>query len=832
MICRFVDGIAGSTILDLNDQVNYWYLDGSEFPMPEMIYSWVENEESKRLASWHLDSNTITLKLYIKGSDPQDTYDKLRVLLKRLLKENTLEVCMWGATDSVFYHTYPVTPKLPDYAKKYIIDQNSMTDVTIEIPVDKEVKTSAKTITITPAHLSANLPPRLLLMDGTAAIKDSVHDLAATMTGTPDTDTLMSVTAPVIGAGSYTSCNWPTASLGITPGMPMTLIAVINSTDTWDNGTNAILMMSRSDLSSTHGWELYKSLYGMLAINTWCNGLTKWTAIGLNGTNWAPNTTHIVIAIIDAYNKQRIFLDGVEGFSVSDAGNPRELQIGTNLTIGVHDDLNFPIDGSILCAYERGVYDDEEIAAVSAMTDWSLLPARPNTAELKGVFGITVPPEEIEGDIPAKMDVHIGVVSDRFTNLVLGQKKDFSNRFYPVQEPTAGTQVMLATRQSGDYREVVAFTDLVNDGDWSEITGGTGNTTDWTHWTETRTPGFVMQPIVPGGPGIAVYGTGTKNGSCREESEAIAVTTSSTYRIVLTGRRNAATASLGATSQVSIAFYDGSTLLGSKALISNGLTADLAKYVAYVNPSDFPVTTTHIKITCKFNGFIHSFALHYWTSITFSECVGGTFEAVFPVESHRGKAFVSVGASFSGTTAYDDLTLQALMQTSEGEEITTSISPQVISLGDPDTKFKETFFLTRNKIQIPSHGVSSNADLTGIEELVRLMTDSLNAENSWGDTISLIYYDRAITEVSGWADKDYLIFDSRSSGNVLVSLDGTLNKAQAYDHTKWKNPPDFEADPDGINLVLLAVKDVDGDHQLNPVVTMSLVYNPTYLLVK
>jgi hypothetical protein len=32
-------------------------------------------------------------------------------------------------------------------------------------------------------------------------------------------------------------------------------------------------------------------------------------------------------------------------------------------------------------------------------------------------------------------------------------------------------------------------------------------------------------------------------------------------------------------------------------------------------------------------------------------------------------------------------------------------------------------------------------------------------------------------------------------------------------------------------MSLLAIKDVDGDHELTPVVAIKLVYNPTYLLV-
>lgn len=148
LICRFVTKIDGDTQLDLNDQSSYWYVDGSEFPLPEVLYTWVQNQfgHGKRLAHWTLDGGTITLKLCIKGSSQQDTYNKLNVLLNRLLKENTLELRMWGADVSVFYHTYPALPQLEDWAKKWIIDANYMTNISIEIPVDPEIKTSQETL--------------------------------------------------------------------------------------------------------------------------------------------------------------------------------------------------------------------------------------------------------------------------------------------------------------------------------------------------------------------------------------------------------------------------------------------------------------------------------------------------------------------------------------------------------------------------------------------------------------------------------------------------------------------------------------------------------------
>jgi photosystem II stability/assembly factor-like uncharacterized protein len=148
IICRFTDRIEGDTLLDLNDLSTYWLLDDSEFPLPEVVYSWVENSEGRRLAGWHLLGDNIKLVLLIHGTSEDDAYTNLRVLLKRLLKENTLEVRPYGATGSVFYHTYPALPILPQWNMKAAIEEGYITNVTIEIPVDEKVRIARESLTI------------------------------------------------------------------------------------------------------------------------------------------------------------------------------------------------------------------------------------------------------------------------------------------------------------------------------------------------------------------------------------------------------------------------------------------------------------------------------------------------------------------------------------------------------------------------------------------------------------------------------------------------------------------------------------------------------------
>lgn len=215
--------------------------------------------------------------------------------------------------------------------------------------------------------------------------------------------------------------SWPTASIGLIPGMPFSIVAAVDTNGTqWNDGVPHIMFITRDGIACNGGFELYKSAFGFVSINTWLNGDDKWTAIGLTAENWAPGK-HVVAAIIDEYNNQRIFLDGIEGFT-SQGSCGREEMLGTNSYIGIHDDGIFPLDGSELSTIYGRVLTDDEIALVSSTTLWTDLidPPKPVThkAEKKSAYVSILDPT---GATPlARLTEHFpatGWTPDIFENL-------------------------------------------------------------------------------------------------------------------------------------------------------------------------------------------------------------------------------------------------------------------------------------------------------------------------------------------------------------------------------------------------------------------------------
>ncbi len=147
-VLRFVASVGGTTVLDINDQVSYFYLDGSKFPMPKVLHNLVENDrDGARLSSWRFDKNEITVKLAISGTSYSDVDTKARAFFRELLKSNILEWCPWDGASSIFYKTLPCTPDLPDWPIKYIRDAFWYTDITADIVVDPLAWGSLETLT-------------------------------------------------------------------------------------------------------------------------------------------------------------------------------------------------------------------------------------------------------------------------------------------------------------------------------------------------------------------------------------------------------------------------------------------------------------------------------------------------------------------------------------------------------------------------------------------------------------------------------------------------------------------------------------------------------------
>jgi hypothetical protein len=454
----------------------------------------------------------------------------------------------------------------------------------------------------------------------------------------------------------------------------------------------------------------------------------------------------------------------------------------------------------------------------------------------------------IEGDRPAKADVHVGVVYDPFTHFALGQRDEYHEDFDPVLEPAlAGTQVKSAVRRGGDYRAVPAIANLLDDGGFEDYTGS-GESTDWTYWFEDRsefTGGVLQANTTEQETGSACLqmgndGTGTSAYE-RVSSAPVDLNHAKTYLMRLRGKCNRTPPPMVMNDLLVYAFfYDElyQLLEHAQVLYSTvgGLGTSYSSMDGYLFPENMPSQAAKCEIVIVVLLAASTTPVPYYyffDSVVFGEATNTDVDIHRILNSHAGRAFVSFGASFGGSSAHDEITAQALLRAYPCLDFTAPLASQTVSLGNPNTRFKETFWTgSRVKLNLPSHGISRYADLSKLAQVVRLAADPQNAQDFWCDHVALLYYDRAFTEVSNWSGDDHLILDSRSGKQVMVSVDGTLNTAVSLDHSRWKSPPAFEADPDGMNMSVCSMADEGGDHQATPIFEMSLTYNPCYLLVK
>jgi hypothetical protein len=452
-----------------------------------------------------------------------------------------------------------------------------------------------------------------------------------------------------------------------------------------------------------------------------------------------------------------------------------------------------------------------------------------------GALTINIPPSDIEGDLPAEMDVYIDSEYDRFTDLVLGQRRRYHADFNAVQEPGGPNVVTLNGRRSEDYCYIDIPAQAILNPSFETYTGS-GNTTNWGNWTETRsgiTGAYLQANTAYYTQGAASAQAGRSSaGRCREYliSDLMAHNPVTT-RILSFDLRRSANKGFQLTSAVYVGFYDaGSNLLGTKFVYNKTAPSAWKRFTAYIYPYDCPVGTTQIKVTWKVSGTTKGgYGYHYLDNLWLATISDYYIEAIFPLDSHRGTYIPTAGLSFGATTALDNVTLEARLQTDGGQEITPLAGLTELDLENPITAWRELVFLEERagEFSIPSHKVSENADPEKIEQVLRFSPDSLNTEDFWYDHIALIPTDRAVVEVRNWTNSDYLILDSHSL-RIFTALTSSLDTAQVFDPSNTKGSPAFVADPEGINMVLVAVKDTDGNSALSPRFGVRFRFRPRY----
>ena len=174
-------------------------------------------------------------------------------------------------------------------------------------------------------------------------------------------------------AVTRTACKMtiPVATIGMTAGMPLSVMCVVNTPWAGDDGLWHFMIDIARNVGGDAAFSLRKTAANNLEIETATNAPAyKRKRLAVTSASWAPNTPHVVITTLAADNTQRVFLDGNEGTVVDGAGAREEALYG-NLYIGTQVTGNYQLNGAILCAIWGRVLTAAEIAAMSAWTLWT-----------------------------------------------------------------------------------------------------------------------------------------------------------------------------------------------------------------------------------------------------------------------------------------------------------------------------------------------------------------------------------------------------------------------------------------------------------------------------
>jgi hypothetical protein len=215
----------------------------------------------------------------------------------------------------------------------------------------------------------------IMAMDGTTAIKDAITGTALTMAGTPTFATLLGVQAPKISATEYATCTIPTATIGMTAGMPLSIAIVCQSTWQGDDGVGHYLLNTR-EASGTNDMRLFKhtdnKLYWRIYDATPAE--RNCATAALTAATWAANTPHIIVVTRSVAGVLSAYLDGVVFATLNGgAGTGLEAVVGANVCLGTTAGSGSLLNGSILTAIYGRVLSAGEITALSAMSNWGAL---------------------------------------------------------------------------------------------------------------------------------------------------------------------------------------------------------------------------------------------------------------------------------------------------------------------------------------------------------------------------------------------------------------------------------------------------------------------------
>lgn len=783
---RFVDN-TGAVTFDLNDETGYFILDGTKFPLPKVLYTEVENslEDGNRLAYWRLGGRSITLRMNIQGTDADDLKEKRDALLKRLLTPGILEVCNWGESESVYYTTRPSLPELPDYAKKFIKDENAETRIEIEIPVDTKVYKGKETIV-----LFENLAPNPSFEDGNIDGWNTVDNM--------DSEVSKSLTYAF-------------------------------------EGTYSVLM--------THD-QYESSLCYLETVDYIPIDITKHHQLDIFAMDFINNAGSILTLSARCYNEANTYLGEVKSIDGCDlTGINSFLQIGCLLeeAKGVIEPNDWPAGTTKVklrtsnTAANSTCWVDEIVFGV---TDYLA------TRRMEAAISITVPPDDIKGIRPAPAQIFMDKGLHQPSVIIIGEKADYYAEFEGIKNVDDGTSTVNCGTSINQQYEVYNIPDNLVQNPSLELPGSfsESNSDAFTNWTITRSsiPGTAYigatnnaELVYSGTWALAFYSGSTGSVSGNAVTDYMAINNSKDYMWSIRALCEDPFYANHVTLKVE--FYNvSSTLLGSKTLLSVAPPDHHEQYSGYLYADDMPENCTKVKLRAYGSMSLTPGSYLTIDLIEFTQCEGGVIgETNFSLESHQGKyldlALVSVSAALGANTNID---IQARIISDSLGAITDVFSMATVDIGDPATKWVCTCLQSAgwNKSITPVTAINSQADLSKLSEQLRalLPSDFDTSKDFWMDFWARIPIDQALVIITNLATEEHLIAGEEG---VFVSLDGTVDSASIIDQSKVTPPfAPFVVDPDGINMVFIALYNNDGSYEPRPIMDIKLEYYPCYLL--
>lgn len=228
------------------------------------------------------------------------------------------------------------------------------------------------------AHPILPEPAALMLMDGTASIKDAITGTSFTMAGTPTTGALLGATAPDIGVGKYTSCTIPSAPIGQTAGMAFSMMFVVNTAWAGDDGVIHYLFDNQGTGAAQNRIYLRKYSSNRLGFSVCDNAsaLKQCYTDVLTSATWAANVVHIIVITRSAAGVMDASLGGTPFATLnSGEGTGLESAVGANSYFGTTSAAASPLTGLLLSAFWNRVLTAGEIAALKDATTWASIPA-------------------------------------------------------------------------------------------------------------------------------------------------------------------------------------------------------------------------------------------------------------------------------------------------------------------------------------------------------------------------------------------------------------------------------------------------------------------------